>query len=129
MKLKTVFFLGAIGILSLSLLPGPVSAGDSKKWRANNHSEITVKVIWTASGCAGVTNECDKSGNVEYVCKSKKLKPGEKASYKFDDGTSERKKRVCALEGKKKSLMGNTGNRTKNGIRLDDNDVLEWYND
>jgi hypothetical protein len=127
------------------LVVGTAEAGRSKKWRANNHiTDATmpdgtkldgykVKVFWTADGCAGVKPRCKTSdGDVLTVCKAKTLQPGESSSYKFDDGTSNRKKQVCGYTGNSKSerIIRATSDRTKNGIRRNDSDgAPEWYND
>lgn len=129
MKFQSLFRLALVSVLSLAVCLPATSMAKSKKWRANNNSQVTVKVFWTATGCADVTNRCDGAGNIEFVCKHKELKPGEDAHYKFEDSTSNRKKKVCAQEGPGIATVRNTSKRKKNGIRLDSNGIPEWYDE
>jgi hypothetical protein len=113
--------------LGLLLTSGYVHA-DSKKWRANNHSDYTVKVFWIAAGCAGARKKCDESENQGIVCKSKILHPGESSDYNFPDGTSDRRKAVCAVDYDHR--YDDTIHRKKNGIRnKGDNGEVEWFYD
>lgn len=127
--LKSAIAIMGVTALSLGLLVNPAVAS-SKKWRANNNTDVKVKVFWAAAGCAGVKSACDGS-NVTFVCKSKTLNPGDSSSYKFPDGTSARGKGVCRKEGtsSQKDHIDWVQNRTKNGIRLKDNGSPEFYNE
>jgi hypothetical protein len=130
-KVATVFLIaGAVAVASL--LPDAAEAGRTKKWRANNNtSSTTVKVFWTATGCAGTSSNCAKSGSVTYVCKHEVIHPGGSDEYRFDDGTSNREKRVCAMEGPGMKHMRRTSTRKENGLRLktDGSGIVEWYNE
>jgi hypothetical protein len=104
---------------------------DSKKWRANNHSDEYVRVFWTAAGCAGVKDNC-RTGQVDYVCAVKELNQGEETHYKFNDGSSNRKKGVCALDTGGTwggTSVSWTDHRKTNGIRCPDKNTCEWYDD
>lgn len=91
-----------IGLAALMLATGAVHA-DSKKWRANNQSNATVKVFWTAQGCAGTKPACANNHHTN-VCKTKILHPGESSDYRFKGGTSDKHKWVCNMDAKSKSL-------------------------
>jgi hypothetical protein len=126
-----------LGVIALSA--SNLAFADSKKWRANNNTDkgpmpMTVKVFWTADGCAGVKPRCEKSdGDVLTVCKTEILQPGESAHYNFNDGTSNRKKQVCTTEsdaGEARRIIRATSDRKRNGIRHNDKDSApEWYDD
>lgn len=120
-----------ITALCLVLVFANPTFAKSKKWRANNHTNFTVKVYWTAAGCAGTADRCDGKADVMFVCKDKKLSSGEETHYKFEDGTSDRKKQVCALnQGNVSSIIRSTTQRKKNGIRHNNADSApEWYDD
>lgn len=133
MKPKAIFFLGAILTLS-AVFAASNAMADSKKWRANNHTDKNVKVYWTAAGCAGTEPQCGSGAenNLPYVCKVVKLKPGESASYKFKGGTSKRQKKVCVMNKNSEGArhhMNETSDRKKNGIRLTEGGSAEWYDD
>lgn len=118
-------------LLALTLGFQADALADSKKWRANNHSDYRVKVFWTAAGCGLVKDNC-RAGQVDYVCAAKILDPGEGTHYKFNDGSSDRKKGACALDTGGTwggSSMTWTDRRKHNGIRCSDENSCEWFDD
>ncbi|MEE4379822.1 MAG: hypothetical protein V2J55_20225 [Candidatus Competibacteraceae bacterium] len=127
----TLIVLGATLLLNTS-----IAYSKSKPWRANNHSDQDIKVFWTAAGCSGVkplcyshdegNNNSNGLGNVNFVCKTKILQPGEKSEYKFPDGTSNREKGACTVD--KKGYTSWTERRKRNGIKVDGDRVI-WYAD
>ncbi|HBC08229.1 MAG TPA: hypothetical protein DC046_11720 [Rhodospirillaceae bacterium] len=125
---KTNKFLTASLVLALAAvsLAGTAQA-DSKKWRANNNTDQTVKVFFAAEGCAGVKSDC-KGNDVGLICKSTTLQPGEETDYEFNDGTSTRTKLVCSKDANT-NYMASTSERKWNGIRLDANGHVEWYDE
>ncbi len=119
-----------VGICAVLLALSSTAYGSSKKWRAHNNTDKTVKVFWTAAGCAGQKAHCVEMRLIPYVCKAKILQPGESDYYKFKDGTSRREKKACRMDGEKTvRKRKETHHRKKNGIRLDDEGAVEWYYD
>ena len=120
-----------VGIFAALLMLSSTAYGDSKKWRANNNSDQTVKVYWTAAGCAGAKPHCDADRHaVNYVCKTKILQPGESSYYKFKDGTSDYKKKACRMDGDyTKRELDATTDRKRNGIRIDNAGAAQWYHE
>jgi hypothetical protein len=90
-----------------------------------------VKVFWTATGCGGTSSNCAKSGTVGFVCKHEIIHPDGSDEYKFNDGTSNREKKVCAMEGPGMMNMRSTSDRKTNGIRVTDpkSGIAEWFDD
>ncbi len=130
MKTKRKSILALAGVLALSFGFSDAAFAKSKKWRANNNTDQSVKVFWSAAGCAGVKTACDGS-TVAFVCKSKSLSPGQSSSYKFPDGTSNRGKGVCRKNGtnSQKDHIDWVQKRTKNGIKLNDSGSPVFYNE
>ncbi|HBC08232.1 MAG TPA: hypothetical protein DC046_11735 [Rhodospirillaceae bacterium] len=104
-----------------------VTQADSKKWRANNHTDENVKVLFRATGCAGVKEGCDGNDKT-LVCASKNLSPGEETSYEFEDSTSSRSKEAC-LRDRDKSNWAVTDDRKANELYLNDSKLLKWVNE
>ncbi len=121
----------AIGLCATLFSAGEASA-ESKPWRANNNSDVTVKVVYTALGCAGMAPKC-YAQSFDRVCKTKILQPGESWKYRFPDGTSRRKKVVCNMDYDKEMDWTATedvaGDRKKNGIKLHDDGRVRWYDE
>ena len=128
---RTGRVFGVVGILAALLMLSSTAYGDSKKWRANNNSDQTVKVYWVAAGCAGVKPSCkDKADPIGVVCKTKILQPGESSFYKFKDGTSGREKLACRADGDRSLReLDTTRDRKQNGIRIDGVGAAQWYHD
>ena len=86
-------------------LPPTVSA----KSKFYNAVGGNIDVFWTAAGCAGIKSSCSEAV-IYTVCKYKGLYSGEKSSYSFKDGTSNRE--VLAI---KCSNWNSDISSTKNG--------------
>ncbi|MEO1240885.1 MAG: hypothetical protein AAFX54_03165 [Pseudomonadota bacterium] len=70
----------AFACVAASLTAAPAHACYTVKF--NNKSDKSLKVIWAATGCAGINNW------VTYVCEHKTVKSGSQASYNYKWGTT-----------------------------------------
>ncbi|HBC08230.1 MAG TPA: hypothetical protein DC046_11725 [Rhodospirillaceae bacterium] len=122
-----IFTTALAFVLGIVFLAGAAQA-DSKKWRANNHTDYSVNVYWIATGCAGMEYPCDDGDLMQLVCKKKKLSKGEETSYEFEDSTSDRKKKACNtdLNG---SLTGTDDRKANEIYQGSDFNAVKWVNE
>ncbi|HBC08228.1 MAG TPA: hypothetical protein DC046_11715 [Rhodospirillaceae bacterium] len=122
------FLIGSAAFaLAFGLFVSTGTAQAKDKWRANNHTDQTVKVLFTAVGCVNIKSDCE-GHDVATVCKSHHLKAGEETDYSFPDGTSDRQKIVCSMDANK-DYKAWSFDRKENGIRLNADGNVEWYDE